>query len=175
MKIVKIFTAGPMEPEVIRTKVAGWRMQLEKAVSFPDKPLKIEWLHPELISDGQTKGIDPNQTVEGNYNLVKSTDIVVAYMDRVDQHGTMVEIYWSRQLNKKLIYFVSEELFTTKSAYPAMKHGCCCLLPGLGKSAYWYFETALNLRPISVKPKDTVKMASIIGTVLESWGSPPVA
>jgi len=136
---IYVYTAGkmPCEGENISDT---WRGKLESSLGIE----KFKWLHPTLAGCDHN-GVDPNSTVNFDCDLIKSSDLVIAYLDQSGLYGTISEIMYAASLGKYIgMVFILNDLENAHDWRD--NHGCNCCWDSILKQAheYWFMEHMLE-------------------------------
>jgi len=125
----------------------NWRSKLAYILNN-DEFIKPSWNHPIRI-DGYHGCIAPNKTVKEDINLIDTSDIVFAFLNRPCLDGTVVELVHAANQQKPIFCMVTPDKnydnlknFYRKFSIPSTEYEECM---GGYSGEYWFLLNYLNI------------------------------
>ena len=154
-EVMKVYLAGPMAQEATRGAVAEWRTATKETFAMLLPWVEIDWLFPEAMGCDH-RGIHLFGTAVGDMDLLRDSDIVLAWLDDINRAGTIAEVGIARALAKKIGVLVNQEAHQGSLSLDfgdrvsqfyehvtQTHHGCDCQLGGEKTVGHLWFPMTL--------------------------------
>lgn len=172
MRRFKIYTAGSMQDRADGRVIAQWRCDFERML-LAIAP-EIECLHPEAVGCDHG-GIDAEQTVAGDFEMIKNADLVAVLLSRRDLYGAHVEIGYAAALGILTIIAQvdadadRDDCVSVDHECKHTGHGCTCMSKQQ-YGEYWFVgATSKHSKDYSTKDRALAGLVEEVALVIDAW------